>query len=332
MVAQLDDAYRAVGASRVVRLASWALFEGRPLTTRGRGINPLVLALHHLHRRLPALAAVERPVFIVGMGRSGTTLLGRMLSVHPQVGFLNEPKALWQVAVGREDVVGSYCRGPARYRLAAADADESAGRSLRRLYGAYLFWTRRRRLVDKNPEAVYRVPFVRAVFPDARILLLVRDGWQVCRSVERWSRDHGVRRGAVRHDWWGTGGRKWRLLLDQVAVDEPDLAPHVEAMRGWRDQRQMAAVEWILAMRYGQRQMEAAPGAVAAVRYEELTRSPAAALAAVLGFCDLPAASVVADYARRVTRPPGTGAPFPLEPAVAPAFAELAARLGYSTP
>ena len=332
MVAQLDDAFREVGGSRAVRLASWALFEGRPLTTRGRLVNPLVLGLHRLHAVLPISRAVERPVFIMGMGRSGTTLLGRALAVHRDVGFLNEPKALWHVAVGREDVTGSYSRGAARYRLADDDADDRAGRRLRRLFGAYLRWTGRRRVVDKNPEVVYRVPFVRAVFPDARCLLAVRDGWDVCRSVEAWSERHGVDRHGERHDWWGAARRKWDLLLDQVAAQEADLAPHVETMRAWRDQRQMAAVEWTLAMRYGLRHVAAAPESVAVVRYEQLVASPGQTLAEVLRFCSLPDDPAVIDYARRVVRPARTRGPFELEPPIAPAFGEVAARLEYPTP
>lgn len=332
MVAQLDDAYAAVGASRAVRLASWALFEGRPLTTRGRWWNPCVLGLHHLHRALPRLADVEQPVFIMGMGRSGTTLLGRILSVHRKVGFLNEPKALWHVAVANEDVIGSYSRAAARYRLSASDADTRTTRDLQRLMGAYLFWMRRERLVDKNPEVVYRIPFVRAVFPQARFLLVVRDGWQVCRSVERWCDAHGVDKRGEWHDWWGAGRRKWNLLLDQIAVDEPDLSPQIETMRRWQDQRQMAAIEWILAMRYGLRQLEAAPDAVSMVRYEDLVSAPAETMLETLRFCSLSEDPAVVRYATQVAHAATPGQPFDLPPAVEAAFVDVLERLGYQTP
>ena len=327
MVAQIDKSYPPAG--RVVRLASWALFEGRPLTTRGRALNPLVLALHHAHRRLPQLAEIDSPVFIMGMGRSGTTLLGKILSVHRDVGFLNEPKALWHVAVGREDVVGSYSRQAARYRLAATDASDDARHGLHRLVGAYLFWTRRRRSVDKNPEVVYRVPFLKAVFPQARFLLVVRNGWTVCRSVERWSREHGTWRHGERHDWWGADGRKWHLLLDQVVVDEPDLAPAIEAMRQWSDQKQMAAVEWIVAMRYGHRELESAPQSVLAVRFEDLLGDPQSALRSILRFCDLAADAAVLEYAAGVIREIESVAPFEVDAAVRDAFCNTLERLGY---
>ena len=54
MVAQLDRLYATLRPQRVPpRLISYALFEGRPLTTRGRWINPLVLAHLELEARLP---------------------------------------------------------------------------------------------------------------------------------------------------------------------------------------------------------------------------------------------------------------------------------------
>jgi hypothetical protein len=75
MIAQLDPNYiRMRPTKAVTRLISYALFEGRPLTTKGRWINPLVFSLFALEKRLPLLNKVKRPMFIVGTGRSGTTI------------------------------------------------------------------------------------------------------------------------------------------------------------------------------------------------------------------------------------------------------------------
>lgn len=314
MVAQIDPHYRRAGAGPAwVRLLSWALFEGRPLTTRGRWVNPLVLALHAAHARLPRLAPVEAPIFIVGMGRSGTTLLGKILSLHPEVGFLNEPKALWHVAVGSEDVVGSYHRGPARYRLEAIDAGERERRRLERLLGAYLRWTGRRRVVDKNPEVVYRMRFVRTIFPDARFVFPVRDGWSVSRSVERWSHLHArTVRGEV-HDWWGVDRRKWRLLVEQLVTREPDLAEAAQRFAALQDQRQMAALEWTLASRYARRGLDA-DEPVAVVRYEDLTADPVTTVTDLLERCGLRSRPVIESYCRRAVRPNAPARPFELLP------------------
>lgn len=329
MVAQIDPLYRRAGlGATLVRLSSWALFEGRPLTTRGRWFNPIVLALHRLHCHLPPLAPVEAPIFIVGMGRSGSTLLGKILSLHPEVGFLNEPKALWHVAVGREDVVGSYDRGPARYRLSPDDATAATRRRLERLFGAYLRWTGRRRVVDKNPELVYRADFVRAIFPRARLLWPVRNGWALCRSVERWSTRHRRVVGNEVHDWWGADRRKWRLLVEQLAVAEPDLEPAAAELAALEDQRQMAALEWILASRHAARQLDRSAD-ILPVRYEDLTASPQATIASVLEFCQLPPDERVDTYCRDAVRPAAPAPPFALPRALEGPFRRVLERWGY---
>ena len=96
MVAQIDSVYWKTNLNRVpVRLLSYALFEGRPVTTRGQWINPLVFGHFKIVKWMPQLQRVKSPIYIIGTGRSGTTILGVILSIHRQVGFLNEPKALW---------------------------------------------------------------------------------------------------------------------------------------------------------------------------------------------------------------------------------------------
>ncbi len=177
MIAQLDPLYIQMRPWKLwSRLVSYCLFEGRPLTTRGRWVNPLVFSLFAIEKRLPQIKRVEKPVFILGTGRSGTTILGMVLSMHREVGFLNEPKALWHAIHPGEDLIGSYALGAANYRLAADEATPKRILYAHRLFGAYLATSLARRVVDKYPELIFRVPFVKAIFPDAKFLFLVRNG------------------------------------------------------------------------------------------------------------------------------------------------------------
>ena len=123
VVAQLDVATARARPGRVLpRLISYAVFEGRPATTRGRWINPLVRANLRVGEAAGWGPPVRQPIFVLGIGRSGTTLLGSLLGVHSHVGFLNEPKAMWHRIVDDEDLIGSYGPEPVRLRLDAADA------------------------------------------------------------------------------------------------------------------------------------------------------------------------------------------------------------------
>jgi len=313
----------------LTRMLSYSLFEGRPLTTKGQWINPLVFSLFGLAKRLPALRKVVKPIFIIGTGRSGTTILGMVLSMHRHLGYLNEPKALWHAIHPQEDLIGSYTRGPARYRLTAEDADGEAIQTARRLFGAYLFASLSRRVVDKYPELIFRIPFVRAIFPDAKFLLLVRNGWDTCVSIERWSQGLGVDVGRERHDWWGANNRKWKLIVNQlVQTDEyfSSLSEEIESVSNHTD---MAAVEWIISMREGLKAMEDFPNEVYLIRYEHLATRPVETLKKVLEFCELDDDRVFFDYARKILNPVPHREPFALHPAIEPLFLETMKTLSY---
>jgi len=305
MVAQIDKAYVTTRPTRLwSRLLSYALFEGRPLTTRGQWINPVLFRLFALQKRLPQMRQVKAPIFILGTGRSGTTILGVVLSVHRDVGFLNEPKAIWSTLRDDEDLIGSYHRGPARYRLSAEDASPSLIKDAHRIYGAYLRLTMTRRIVDKYPELIFRVPFVRRIFPSAKFLFLSRDGWDTCASIERWSSRLGTNIGDEIHDWWGVNRRKWNLLVDQIIPEHQDLALHAEVLRALTDQRAMAATEWIVTMREGLRLVETHPDDVMHVPYGDLCSHPEQVCTRISEFADLPVDPVFLDYAKATLSPP----------------------------
>ena len=113
----------------------------------------------------------ESPVFIVGFPRSGTTMLEQMLDAHPAYVSMDE-RIIIQYCVERMESKGlTYPFDLAR--LSDADLDE-----LRALY-----WAESNKvadigpgktLVDKNPLNLLRVPMIRRLFPDARVILALR--------------------------------------------------------------------------------------------------------------------------------------------------------------
>ncbi len=330
MIAQLTPDYiqrRPLQAAR--RLVGYGLFEGRAVLQRGRWINPLVFAHFAVETRLPQLRRVERPAYIVGLGRSGTTILSHILSFHRQIGSLNEPKALWHAVHAGEDLIGSYTEVPARYRLGAEDATEAARQRAHRLYGAFLLATGTRRVVDKYPEMLFRVPFIRAIFPDARFLFLVRNGWDVVTSIAGWSARHGGVSNGRLENWWGRDDRKWRLLAEEIVPEDPDLASIAGEIRGMTSEHDRAAVEWITAMNEGLRQAAESPGAFLRVNYEELVRDPEEVLSRILSFIGVAGDAALIDYASRVLSAPEPRPHAELHPALRAPFAAALARMGY---
>ena len=256
------------------------MFEGRPLTTRGRWWNPVVFRNLRLAARGKG-GKVDRPVFIVGMGRSGTTLLGRVLAAHPHVGFLNEPKAMWHVIRDDEDVIGSYPKLPGRLYLDRADAGDAVARRAHSLYAWYLTASRSRRLVDKYPELIFRHEFVRAIFPDARFLIAIREPFAALESVARWSVSH--ERDGV--DWWGLDDLKWRILWSEGVAGRPANSDLAElGLSAEEDGRVRAAVEWLVTAREAIELMDRDPAA-SPVLHERLAGEPRAETRRILRAC-----------------------------------------------
>jgi len=331
MVAQIDSQYIKTRPTKLAsRLISYALFEGRPVTTKGQWINPLLFAHFAVEKRLPQFKPVKKPLFILGTGRSGTTILGIVLSMHRAVGFLNEPKALWHAIYPSEDVIGSYSRGDARYRLDAADATAEVKRNAHRLFGAYLTSVFSSQLVDKYPELIFRVPFVREIFPDAKFIFLVRNGWDTCASIDKWSVRCGEQKNGEVHDWWGVNHRKWKLMLEQLIYPDPYFAEIESTAAGLEKHTDMAALEWIITMREGLCRMKENTGCIFMLRYEDLVASPRQSLHDIAVFAGLSKDEVFLDYGASILRPAPRHAEYEMNPSLYPLFKETMQSLGYS--
>lgn len=330
MIAQLNSQYIKTRPSKIYsRLLSYTLFEGRPLTTSGRWINPLVFSLFSMEKKLPQMKEVKKPIFILGTGRSGTTILGILLSMHKDVGYLNEPKALWHSVYPNEDLIGSYSVGDANYFLNASDTDEQQKKDIHKLFGAYLRTTFNQRVVDKYPELIFRVPYVKALFPDAKFLFLVRNGWDTCGSIKYWSERLGKKSDTEIQDWWGRDNRKWKLLVEQVIKKDnyySEVWPVIDEITSHLD---MAALEWIATMRQGLDMLKKYPKDVLRVNYEDLVENPAVRLSEIKDFCELENDPTFIEYGKKVLKPVQPKEKFSLHSAIKPLFLETMAIIEY---
>ena len=118
-------------------------------------------------------SAVQPPVFILGMFRSGSTLVERILGAHSGV-----------VSGGELNLLPQLARDIAGYPETAATADEA---TLAQWRVAYLDGLRTARgqtglITDKRPDNFLHVGLIKRLFPDARIIHTVRDPRDVCLS------------------------------------------------------------------------------------------------------------------------------------------------------
>lgn len=125
--------------------------------------------------RLPAI-----PIFIVGMHRSGTTLLERMLAGHAMIGDAGETSSFdvqLGLAADRAPLPHLDTGLPERLRTANFDAI-AAG------YARHAPWLSRGKplFTEKLPNNFWNVGFISKALPEARIIHLVRDPMDTCFS------------------------------------------------------------------------------------------------------------------------------------------------------
>ncbi len=330
MVAQLDPSYRQLGAGRVIRrVASWALFEGRPHTTRGQWANPAIFALLKTLNAIPGQPRVDRPVFVVGLGRSGTTILGKILSAHEDVAFLNEPKAIWSLVDPATDICGDYVDAGGRFILDASDADESKIKTAHRLFGRYLRLIGSSRLVDKYPELVFRLDFVRAIFPDAKFVFITRNGLDACQSISNWSVRKGSGSEDQLEDWWGRDNIKWNYLCDELVRSNTRYQELASLDLTSLSSVDRAALEWSITTEMGMDQFDCNPGDITLIKFEDLVQTPDSSIRKLLEDCDLGISEQVLEYARAVLTPAPDYPPVELAPAVRVHFERVMKRAGY---
>ncbi|MFN2383983.1 MAG: sulfotransferase [Gemmatimonadota bacterium] len=167
-----------------------------------------------------------RPIFIGGCGRSGTTLLGAMLGAHPDAvatpesPFKTEVLAGLPAALGPADIERAARRigNHFRYRLwqaapegtsmdaPSADAAPSAPYpalllDLVRRYAAGRDKPAARFWIDHTPDNTAHAATLLALFPEARLIHLVRDGRAVAASVL--PLDWGPNTITQAGRWWG---------------------------------------------------------------------------------------------------------------------------------
>jgi hypothetical protein len=216
-------------------------------------------------------------LFVVGCGRSGTTLVRAMLDAHPGLAVPGESYfPLWLARrrsryerAGRFDVdsyVADLAADPwfarwgipadaVRARLEAAPPSGFAD-AVRATYACYASATGKPRAADKTPTFVLHVPALARLFPESRFLHVVRDGRDVALSL-------------LAADWGpsrvGDAALHWRQ--------------HVRA--GHRAGQALGDDRYL------------------EVRYEDLVADPVAAAAAVCRFAELEFDDAMLRYADR---------------------------------
>lgn len=187
------------------------------------------------------------PIFVVGMPRSGTTLLERILSSHSQVASAGEIIDFWRQSHWIADVTPAQSSGLLEIIRRSGQIDY---RELGQRYLKQTQWRAQGKAyyVDKLPTNIQMVAFIRRALPHAPILHLVRDPMDTCFS-------------------------NYKAMFGNISPYSYDL----EALAHYYGQYARLAQHWRTAL----------PGAMLDVPYDALVRDTEATVRHVLAHCGL---------------------------------------------
>jgi len=154
------------------------------------------------------------PLFVVGMFRSGTSLLYTLLNKHPQVALMYEGDLfrlqpfLWTLGAGRRWTRCDFWNG-VFHRHGLDPPEVTSGNSgllaaIERVYREYacrkgaLIWG------DKSPNYYDFLGRLAQDFPDARFIIIWRDPLAICRSAMH---------AAQEARWFSKAGMNHRILM-----------------------------------------------------------------------------------------------------------------------
>jgi sulfotransferase family protein len=235
-----------------------------------RGARARILA------RLPAVSRPNRAsIFIIGCGRSGTTLLGELFAAHPSVKYLYEPYHRWAAMEPTTDFLHLYSRGEHHCLLGATSVTKTAQRRFKRVMPVPAHLT----FVEKSPINALRIGYLNAIAPGSYFVHIARDGIDVVQSIERVAAV--TRRMVFRpplNEWWGVGDAKWSALKQdgQASGYYPDEVSQLttDAQRG--------AYEWMLTLHEVENWRERLGSRFVELRYQDLIEDPKTILEMVM--------------------------------------------------
>jgi tetratricopeptide (TPR) repeat protein len=173
---EYDAAFEAYAlANRLSRESAGPGFRPYDRAAQERLVDRIIAAFSVPTPAPAAADSAPHPVFVLGMFRSGSTLLEQLLAGHPAVTPGGELELLPRIA---EQVLARYPEGAAS---APAQQIEAAASGYRRSLRAV--FPHADLITDKRPDNFMYIGLIKRLFPRAKIVHTVRDPLDNCLSV-----------------------------------------------------------------------------------------------------------------------------------------------------
>ena len=181
--------------------------------------------------------------FVVGVGRSGTTLLRLMLDAHSTMAMPPETHFFQSLL----DASGKIRFGPSRALVAVTEDEHrrwddfglepselkerfeaiprfNLADALRAFYELYAEKQGKERWGDKTPDYLKRMRRIKRVLPEARFIHVIRDGRDVALSTNKRIVERGHREPLPAK----RSARRWRNRIEKARADGPKLGEYLE--------------------------------------------------------------------------------------------------------
>jgi hypothetical protein len=239
---------------------------------------------------------IDRPIFLVGSGRSGTTLVYHYLSINPELCWFSNAtnRASWVPfmpfvnrlidlpVIGESiqtdivartggrlglrpveaEIIYERCGFDANRRMTEADYTVELERKFLSQIKRHQYWTGRKRFLSKQTSNNQHVRLINRVLPNALFIHLIRDGRAVANSVltQGWIDEIYM--------WW----------LQDYARNR---------VQDYRDPIELSGLHWLNNVRELRSSADMLGDRYIEVRYEEMITDYAGVLSRLCDFCGI---------------------------------------------
>jgi omega-hydroxy-beta-dihydromenaquinone-9 sulfotransferase len=238
---------------------------------------------------------IDRPIFIVGAGRSGTTILYDLLCGHPALGWFSSytKRTPHMAPLARLNILFKIPKIARKYRqrgwfprpnegyplwdqfhpvansagsppLTENDIAAANIEFMRLTIKRHLRFSNTQRFVNKNTRNTRRARYLHAIFPDAYFIHIIRDGRAVAHSL-------------LNVHFWPSLSLWWRNQYTPMELQSQGEIPLLVAAKNWEAEvkRMLEDAGSLPKEQYTE------------VRYEDLMNDPKTIIHQLIDFCDL---------------------------------------------
>ncbi|MGQ8365387.1 tetratricopeptide repeat-containing sulfotransferase family protein [Glaciecola sp. 1036] len=130
-----------------------------------------------------AVSDKNDPIFVIGFPRSGTTLMEQILSAHPNLIVTDELQVLRKRVANLNQLLGRTINYPKGLNtLSKKELNTIREAYFKGMSEELPEYDKHLRIVDKVPMSIKFLGFIKRLFPESPILMMIRDPRDVCLS------------------------------------------------------------------------------------------------------------------------------------------------------